>query len=338
MQKLESYDSCHRLSEVVVKNPHILQRRVFQYDKAGNQISVCEHVYDRDRFLYTSFNRWEYGPCNRLERLIESDLKVTNFAYDNKGRLYQTTKPDGVILTRTYDEEGRLKTLSSKDIHYRYRYDNNDRLLEVEDLLAKTTTQRFYDPLGNLTKEILANGQTIERFYNSEGQRTKLKVQGLTVDYEYLGDQLSQLSFEGKSYRYQERNLAGKPTLIAFPSGTLSFSYDPCLRISAIESPVFKSHYTFDNLGNLIQCIQTDPLGKTQSQYTYDDLHQLLSENEHTYTYDSLYNRLSKDTLLYQITPLSQVANDGQTGYNYDPNGNLIRAGNNSFIYDSLIV
>ena len=80
----------------------------------------------------------------------------------------------------------------------------------------------------------------------------------------------------------------------------------------------------------------TDATGPLTTDYAYDDLHQLISENAHTYSYDSLNNRISKDELNHTVNTLSQITNDGEVDYIYDSNGNLTQAGTTRFAYDAL--
>ena len=102
-------------------------------------------------------------------------------------------------------------------------------------------------------------------------------------------------------------------------------------------SPYFTAlDYRYDSTGHLTHYTQTDSIGPLTIDYTYDDLHQLISENAHTYSYDSLHNRIAKDELSHHVNTLSQITHDGKTDYLYDPNGNLLQAGSIRFAYDPL--
>ena len=82
----------------------------------------------------------------------------------------------------------------------------------------------------------------------------------------------------------------------------------------------------YDFCGNLKTSSQTDPLGASDYHYSYDNLHQLTSEEgleTHTYQFDSLGNRVQKDETPYSNNSLNQLVNQGNRRYSYDLNGNL---------------
>ncbi|MCC5832527.1 MAG: RHS repeat protein [Chlamydiales bacterium] len=79
VQCVEIYDSCGRLVELNVQNVRgeTIQRRIYEYDKAGNRIKTHEHVYEGVTPLKVVTNTWEYGPLGRVQKQIESDIKET---------------------------------------------------------------------------------------------------------------------------------------------------------------------------------------------------------------------------------------------------------------------
>ncbi|MCH9627351.1 MAG: hypothetical protein S4CHLAM2_09890 [Chlamydiales bacterium] len=325
----------NHLTHLTVKNAsgQIIQRREHVYDPVGNRIETKEHLFEGTVPTCALTNTWEYGPCKQLLRLVEAGTKETRYFYGLDGRLETTIKPDKAELRRTYDALGRLHTLSSStgDIAFTYFYDLNDHIVEVKSL--EGSTRREYDLYGNCIAEHLANGLTHLNVYNPEGER----IQSHDAHYSYRGGRLAQIDYQGKSYIYQERNLAGKALRISTPKGELRFRYDPCLRIDALLSPSYSSRaYQYDPCGNLLSYNFTDSLGTSVETYVYDPLNQLIEEKTHCYAYDSLYNRIVKDSFEHTLNALSQTLSDGETAYDYDHNGNLIRAGEVHFAYDTL--
>ena len=73
---------------------------------------------------------------------------------------------------------------------------------------------------------------------------------------------------------------------------------------------------------------QRDPGATVDTMFTYDRLNQLTGESAEAnqFTYDSLGNCLSKNGQTRQIDALNRLANDGDSAYTYDANGNLITA------------
>ena len=210
------------------------------------------------------------------------------------------------------------------------------------DAIEKTTTTRSYNELGQITEEHLGNGLVLQSHYDSEGRRIQINYPcHKKAFFSYKGNKLHQvrydLGFNQYTYTYEERNLSGKPTRIAYPNGHIHFTYDSNLRLKSMVSPHQSAlNYTYSPTDQIISYNSVDPLGTQNLSYTYDNLDQLISENGHTYHYDSLYNRLCKDEYVHHVNTLCQTTDDGQTHYTYDKNGNLIQAGEAQFGYDAL--
>lgn len=346
---IEIHDSCKRLKEIQVRNKKLLQHREFRYDLSGNQTHAIEHVLENGTPLKTTTTTWEYGANNHLEKLLESGEKLTQYIYD-KGKLATLIKPDGTKIHHIYDDQGRLSRLHAKDIDYHYTYDRNDRLISVYDKVNNTTTQRKYDPLNNLLEENLSNGLTLKSLYNDRNQKTKIFYPDkTTAAFSYKGGFLHQvnLSYRGVfqteyneyTYTYEKRNLSGKTTNVTLPVnlGSITIGYTPSLRWKSFTSPYYTAiNFAYDKTGNLTSYLYTDTLGTVTAQYLYDDLNQVIGENEHTYHYDSLYNRIRKDTFHHTVNTLNQITHDGEKNYTYDANGNLIQSGDTLLSYDSL--
>ncbi len=357
---IEKHDSCGRLIDYSIRNNGgaYIQRREYTYDLAGNQIQTLEHIH-RDTQPYTTIStQWSYGPQNRLESLIESDIKKTTYHYDSQGRLATTTKPDGTQLHREYDTLGRLSYYHGPDFDYHYTYDTNDRLIQVTD--PNGTTTRCYDTYGNLTQETLSTNLTLSSQYTPYGQRQTLTYPDQTTShYTYKGPYLASIT-RNQQTQTIHRNHSALPTRITLPIGEIHITYDSHLRRQAYQAPLYQASYTYDNLGNIIKEEILDPDGKFTNHYNHDDLGQLTQETTQiysdtpyylrtqntpsqpidtttqTYAYDSLYNRTQKDLDPYTVNNLSQVTSDGQKTYTYDPNGNLISDGQTAYTYDSL--
>lgn len=338
VQKCEEHDQCGRLQEIYIKDPakNIIQHRVFEYDRAGHQTKSTELIYEGNILSKSVSNTWEYGPCGRLEKVVESGIKKTGYLYDSCGRLSTLLKPDGTELYHEYDALGRLGRLTSsqKDIDYRYSYDLKDRMVEVFDAALQKTTKRAYDNSGNLIHETLANGFLLKSCYDPYGRRKALTYpDGASALFVYDADKLYQITYQGLTYTYQTRNLAGKPTVIDFPEGFIKIDYDSCLRWKQVDTSIYcAADYEYDPCGNLLSY----RFGSNEIRYAYDPLHQLVNENDHAYSYDSHYNRLSKDHQRHTLNDLSQILSDGKTDFEYDLNGNLIRTKETKLVYDSL--
>jgi RHS repeat-associated protein len=135
------------------------------------------------------------------------------------------------------------------------------------------------------------------------------------------------------SHHYLSHDLSGNLlTARAVNGDGIQYTVDNLSRKTAIATPAFAQEILkFDPVGNIRQMrIQQAPVS-----YDYDDLYQLISESgpfAHNYLYDTLFNRLQKDAEAYEINALNQVTSHLE----YNLNGNPIRQGKSTYIYDAL--
>ena len=161
---------------------------------------------DKEQFG-SAVRRYEYFTDGKLKKIIRADgtelvhiydantNRLTNdgyaiYAYDNLNRLQSVTK-DGKAITYTYDNLNRVRTITYDGntvtyfydansnvtrINYgvagafvEYKYDDNDRLYEVEDWLGNKTNY-YYLLDGRLDYTTLPNSTRTEYFYDAAGR------------------------------------------------------------------------------------------------------------------------------------------------------------------------
>lgn len=303
----------------------------FAYNALGQETSQTHHVLENsiEKRLYTIQST--YDSTGKIIQLNEMG-KITTYTYDASGKLSILTKPDQTKLAHTYDKLGRLQTLTSSDntIDYTYAYDLNNHLLSVLDHTIPTSAYS-YDALGNLIWERLANGLELSFAYDAHSRLTQLFLQDQSpITYIYDGPDLKRIQKGSYIFEYK-RDLTGAPLQEVSPAGTTSYTYDLLGRPLSIASQHYSETVSYDPAGNLISKKFSDPIGHEQDSFAYDDLYQLISEEDHTYTYDSINNRLHKDDTPYSLNALNQIES-----FTYDLNGNLLSDGNNLYTYDAL--
>ncbi len=344
IQTIHLFDARGNALETCKKNAagEEIQKVNRRFDGNKNLIEEKHVVFEGIIPTKTIVHRWTYGPCNRLEKLVEAGQKETLYTYDASGKLSQLIKPDKTALNSNYDALSRLARFFSKDFDYSYLYDRNDRILSVFEAKSASTTARQYDHLGNMTQEILGNGLTLVNAFDNHGRRVKSRFpDGSYASFSYKANQLYQIARTGLTYTYSERDLEGHLSKIELPAhlGTISIERDPLSRWKTFASPFYKavfSQESYDPVGNLCQYQFSDAIGTKQCSFVYDDLQQLTAEDGHFYAHDSLHNRLIKDEHAYSINDLCEIAHDGETPYEYDENGNLTFDGKIEFSYDTL--
>jgi len=338
IQRISCYDCRGREKETTILNAkkEPIQKTTRKFDANGNQIETTEHVFENTTPTKTLINTWTYGPSNRIESLLESGEKKTTYLYDEEGRLKTLIKPDGTPLNHVYDDLGRLSQYSSSGFHYLYTYDRCDRPTFIFDIHSKTTTQRSYDALGNILQEKIGNDLVLTNSYDDQGRRISLILPDTSeISYTYKASYLYQVTRKNQTHTYTKRDLEGHLIQADLPAnlGSVHIERDALSRWRQCTSAYFTALFpedAFDVTGNLCHYNYVDSLGAADARYTYDDLDQLISENEHTYFFDSLNNRLRKDNTTYAINTLNQIV-----GFTYDANGNMLSDKESVFTYDS---
>jgi len=148
------------------------------------------------------------------------------------------------------------------------------------------------------------------------------------------------------AHTYDAYDLSGnvtRSTLIG-KAGKMDYTVDLRGRMTGISSEAWSgSILNYDAVGNITNKSAKDGLGNYSSKFAYDELNQLTDESgslSEAYSCDSLYNRIRKGNADYTVNHLNQITNDGNTDYQYDLNGNLIKISNGSgeigLSYDAL--
>ncbi len=359
---IELSDAHHRVVSIEKKSPQntLLSRTEFTYDLKGNKVVQKEHVIVDGSPSRSYSIEWKYTPMDEVESQTEeprtSDEKSTRYTYTPSGLIHTITKPDGIVLTHTYDALERLLTLTSSDgtVKYTYSYDLNDNITQVQDEVLNTTYTYAYDPWGRKTVDTLLNGVQPKYTYDRLGRLTYASFPSGSIDYIYTQDHLKDVirrDAQGNElYRhsYTSFDLEGKvlQSELIGQIGTLMTRYDALGRVTSLGSPYWSETIPtngFDASGNLRSLTINDNIGSFSCSYDYDDLYQLINESgpfSNSFKNDSLFNRLQKNRASYTLNSLNQLLSDSDSTFTYDKNGNPISLTTYSYQlklgYDSL--
>ena len=290
------------------------------YDPAGNLLEVKEEE---------RITRYTYNDLDLPETLTRPfgtrGERTTRFTYTPSGLLKTKQWPDGTVLTSTYDPWGHLKTLSSDSIFHTFEYSPSGFLLYASD--GGHTIERTPDPFGNILSETIDSRFTIVKTYDAQNRPLTLTLpNGETIVYRYDPLYLREIEYSSMVHKFNRYDLDGHVLSEMLPCqlGLQIRSYDPCGRLSALNSLYFSQNLTYDPAGR-VEKVSSD------GSYTYDLLSQLESEPNHTYAYDARYNRIEKD---HSATPVN--GRDELMHVPYDLNGNLKEKEGCVLFYDSL--
>ena len=269
---------------------------VYEYDEAGNVLSVTDNLLRTTRFRYDELDNpiERTSPANlvtRYETLVEEDFVVQ-----------RTIDPANRAITRLYDSLGRLRryTISTAEFEQEFRIEYNAINLPTEIREALT-------------------GRALTLEYDLVGQVQSVRVAGSETQFDYsIGGLLTEVtSPAGRVTQYDYDALGNITEVVRADGSLLTYSYDENsnLLTTSNNAADLTTTFVYDALNQLVS--QEDPDGLLQS-YTYDVRGNLTTVidprgSSRTFTYDAL-DRLTQAT-------------DGRgqtTTYQYDPIGNLI--------------
>jgi RHS repeat-associated protein len=255
----------------------------------------------------------QYDPGGNLAWKKDANLRVTSYGYDAANHLTSVTAPDpdgggplaAPVTQYTYDDVGNLAT--RKDANLRetvYGWDDANRLVAATGPLNRAWTYS-YDPNGNLTQVVDANGNATPTGgdghttygYDAINRLTSIGYSDATPDVTF--------GYDGNDNRTQMTD----------GSGTETASYDPLDRLTAVT----RGSNTFSYAYDLLNLTQLTYPGGTSTSYAYDDDERLQSATSGglatTYAYDEAAN--------LRTTTLPSASQLVETG-TYDRAGALV--------------
>jgi RHS repeat-associated protein len=268
---------------------------------------------------------------NRLSKVTYPDTKTTQYTYDWRYNVIDTTDQALRTTHNVYDAAGRLTSVTTAygtpdAATTTYTYYNDGRKQTETDPLGPThTTTYSYDPAGRLTSTVDAQTHTTTYAYDDAGNQISVtdpnqhktqqqydarrRLQKTTYDdttttqYAYDGPRnlASVTDQAGKvvQYTYDAANQLQSVIQTASPNpqNTTAYGYDPKGNLSNLtDANTHLTQNAFDVLSQLKT--ETMPAGQTQTRL-YDaagNLTSLTDYNGHTttYTYDTLNRLLTK--------------------------------------------
>lgn len=260
------------------------------YNTAGQVISSTDFGGNETFYSYDELGRvssvedgegtttYEYNGKGQLIR-VESPNGDVSYSYNQQGYLASKTDERGKTVYYYYDESGYLTDVSCSEGSVTYSYDKAGRLASVTDANGNTTSYS-YDEVGNLKGTAYPNGITTTYEYNDNnllvGQVSKNAAGTVIASYEYT------LGENGERLICQELNRK------------VTYTYDDLQRLTSetIESNGTTSvtTYFYDSNSNRT-CMNKDGV---VTNYTYNELNQLVQAGTVVYTYDDAGNLVAQ--------------------------------------------
>jgi RHS repeat-associated protein len=267
-------------------------------------------------------------------RISRPNGAVLTMTYDAKGNLLTSTDPVGATTTFTYepnfnqvatirDPKGNLTTIN---------YDAKGNPIEIIDAL-NNRTEMTYDTRGllmSVTSAVGTSVQTTTSFtYDARGNlltTTNPKGDVTTLAYDNAGNVSTSTDAESRvtQFTYDARNRL--ITVLDADLKTTQYGYDPKGNLTQVRDAKNQiTTFTYDGLDRLATVI--NPLNLTET-FTYDGNGNLTSTTNRngqtiTFNYDAL-NRLTNKT-----RPATSIeASNFVTTFAYDAVGNLTSVSN----------
>ncbi|MGZ0050504.1 RHS repeat-associated core domain-containing protein [Brevibacillus gelatini] len=329
----------------------------FTYDRAGNLLAEIDALGRTQSYQFNKLHqviattnaagqktRFAYDAAARLTEVLENDAALYKQEYDGAGRLTSYTDANGHTTTLTYDASGLLiaeRNATGEGTTYRYdkrgwltsktnargqeteyQYDAAGQLVRQQDETGDV--QRTYDAEGRVVRVVENGKETRSRSYDLLGRIvSSTDCYGHTLRYTYdAGGRLSTLVYpDGKTVQYTY-NLAGQLTAVTDWAGRVTrYAYDENHRLIRTERPNGTvEHRQYDAAGQLLRLWDQNAQGVLLQQYrfVYNELGQIMQEEEKQYTYDAL-RRLTSGAM-----PGRKLY------YTYDTGGNITSVGESS--------
>jgi YD repeat-containing protein len=266
---------------------------------------------------------------------------TTSWVYDDNGRVVSVSGPHGWSVEYDYDAAGhRTKRRLKKGTtvyEWTYLYDGSGRMTSVTSPWGETTT---YTSNGNglPTQMALPNGTFTTYTYTNRSflQALVNKKSNLEVISSF-------------TYVY---DAAGNRTKVTEADGsTMEWSYDSLdqliqeVKKDANLTVTYDVSYTYDAVGNRLT--KVDHLTNTTTNYTYNEVNEMLTAGNASYTYDANGNVTSKtennQTTSYEWTfdnRLKKITFPDSSTITFEYNADGLRArkttsaGTTQFVYD----
>jgi RHS repeat-associated protein len=268
-------------------------------------------------------------------------VHVTEYKYDEAGRLYKTIYPDQTYSETFYNEADQVvSTRDANGVVTGYGYDDAGRRTSVTDALSHVTSFG-YDNIGNQVTMTDARQNTIQTDYDLLGRQIRTIYPDNTMsatEYDAVGRMKSKTDQAGKKTEYRYTDLGQLATVMDALQQQTSYGYNEVgNRTSQTDALNHTTYFAYDSMGRRIS--RKLPLGQAEN-YTYtatENLQTRTDFNRRTtvYDYDAMTRLKSKTpdpffnaspvTFTYTVTGQRQTMTDlsGTTVYDYDGRNRL---------------
>ncbi|WP_093599521.1 DNRLRE domain-containing protein [Lentzea waywayandensis] len=338
-----------------------LGRLVTQVEKVDATKSITTlHGYDkvgnRSRFVDGNQNTttYTYNTLGQPESIIEPSTtahpnaadRAWTSEYDAAAQAVKLTKPGGVVTTREYDQQGRLKTergsgAEAATADRSFGYDKSGRVIRVSG--PNGDSGYIYDDRGNLTQSYGAAGNA-KYAYNGDGTvATREDTSGTaTFTYDKAGrivtvvDPLSgrtvDLGYDaaGRNSLISDRSVGGWTNRrIGYDEfgRTVSDQLEQMVEPGAPSSVIIGTEYGYDRDDKVTSKKVTAKSSTQDNAYAYDGASRLTRwtgpAGATDYRWDGAGNRVGVGTTTYAFDERNRLKSGGGATYSHTARGTI---------------
>ena len=316
-----------------------LQRAENSYEYENDRIKSITHNGFSYNFTYDNFG-------NRLTTSVGNRLLMTNQYGANNGLLTRSTYGNGHYVENEYDYFDRITGVKYNGTKlFSYVYNSDGLVNRYIDNVNNKTYNYNYDMLGRVQRMDVSDGNSILYKYNNLNQvtGTTYKFNGATKSPSYtyrkggIPESTTYPNGADKIYRINGLTQISAQHLITPEAGSWRTSYTyytpentgtETYTTNLIGSYTFNKigrtiSYTYDGSGNIATKADTKYSSTDKIEYFYDELNQLIRENDPvankttTYLYDVGGNMLEKNEYVHTTSDTLGTPTDTIT-YTYD--------------------
>lgn len=347
------YDECGRITSIT----DYVGTSTYTYDANGNILTATDSTgtvrreYDalnrvtKYTDIYGNIVEYEYNSCGMLSKMtyptgevaiytydanhnmltssLEGSTHITTYEYNDQNQITKERRPDGSVLTKVYNDAGRLSSITDLDKHGNiivagvYVYDALGQIIEEISMESMSKYEMTYDALGRLVNRTEYDLNNLNVVKSEE-----------TFTYDAAGNIIKDTSSDGTSNeaKYNANNrmttynnkrygtdINGNTTFTKVNGSYVEVRYDNRNRLTNVAGDTYS--YTYDVENNRINFYAAS----TNTKYTYDTSD---GRNRLVWTIDHEYN---VTTYAYGAEGLIWSLCDGEYMiYHYDYRGSVV--------------
>jgi RHS repeat-associated protein len=238
-------------------------------DGFGNTVTYeYDQAFNRTAMIYPDGTRYEYT-YDALQRMtsVTGPEGTTTYTYRYDSRPDTITRPNGLITTYTYNQNGfatQVKHQLGDNVLLQYDYTYNTQGFVAQEALSGSeavalTTDYDYDALGQLISSVHSDGTFSRYTYDGQGNRLTMETEQGATSYIYneRNQLLQETAPDGLAtlYRYDS---AGNLTERTGFDGTTRYTYDADGRLVGVDDGDILTEYVYNTLDERVATITND--------------------------------------------------------------------------------